>query len=131
MFIVSSCSCDFRGEKRWLTLLLSQSRDRGAFQARDLGSFWLFSILEENFVAATGGMCFSFFFFPPRPGFDTTCRGRHEGGKKKKVGRHSAPRRWTAPTSNQSAFSRQAKVKLGGFATFGHVDANSFMFSIH
>lgn len=55
--------------------------------------FWLYRLLRENFGAATGGM-FSFF-----PGPESRRDAEEGDGRGGKVGRHSAPRHWTAPTA--------------------------------
>lgn len=67
------------------------------------GFFRLYSLLRENFGAATGGM-FSFFSGPE------SRRDAEEGdGREGKVGRHSAPRQWTAPTVEGLLISLQQR----------------------
>lgn len=58
----------------------------------------LYNLLRENFGAATGGMFSFFFLFSFFPGPESRRDAEEGDGRGGKVGRHSAPRHWTAPT---------------------------------
>lgn len=96
MFIMSSCCRDLRrdGELPWLYMRADHAWNRGGFGGVGVGG----SFITPREKTSVQQQVVCFLFFPP---FFLFFRGRSGGEvlrQESDVGRHSAPRCWTAPS---------------------------------